>query len=52
MLLVENGLELLGVPLGVPPGVDDGLSSLDFLDSDRGVMFELKKDLTGVAMSS
>lgn len=48
----ETGLELLGVPFGVPFGVDDALSTLAFLDPDRGVMLELKKALTGVATSS
>ena len=43
---------LLGVPFGVPFGVDDALSTLAFLDPDRGVMLELRKALTGVATSS
>lgn len=48
----ETGLELLKVPFGVPFGVDDALSTLAFLEPDRGVMLELKKVLTGVATSS
>ena len=32
--------------------MDDALSTLAFLDPDRGVMFELRKALTGVATSS
>ncbi len=48
----ETGLELLGAPFGVPFGVDDALSTLAFLDPERGVMLELKKALTGVATSS
>ena len=48
----EPGLELLEVPLGVPLGVDDALSTLAFLDPDLGVILELKKALTGVATSS
>ena len=48
----EIGLELLGVPSEVPFGVDDALSTLAFLEPDRGVILELKKALTGVATSS
>lgn len=48
----EASLELLGVLFGVPFGVDDALSTLAFLDPDRGVMLELRKALTGVATSS
>lgn len=48
----ETGLELLGVRFGVPFGVDDALSTLAFLDPDRGVILELRKALTGVATSS
>lgn len=48
----ETGLELLYVPFGVPLGADDALSTLAFLDPDRGVMLELKKALTGVATCS
>ena len=50
--IVDVGFELFGVPFGVPFGVDDALSTLAFLDPDLGVTFELKKALTGVAMSS
>lgn len=48
----ETGLELLGALFGVPFGVDDALSTLAFLEPERGVMLELKKALTGVATSS
>lgn len=48
----ETGLELLGVPFDGAFGVDDAVSTLAFLDDDRGVMLELKKALTGVATSS
>lgn len=48
----ETGLVVLGVPLEVLFGVDDALSTLAFLEPDRGVMLELKKALTGVATSS
>lgn len=45
----ESGLELLGVLSEDSFGVDDTLSTLAFLDADRGVTLELKKALTGVA---
>ena len=48
---IDAGLELTGVPLGVPLGVEEALSTLAFLDPDLGVMLELRNDLTGVAMS-
>lgn len=48
---MEVGRELLGVPLGVPLGVDDALSTLAFLALDRGVILEFKKALTGVSTS-
>lgn len=41
----------MGVLFGVSFGVDDTLSTLAFLDADRGVTLELKKALTGVATS-
>ena len=41
-----------GVPLGVPVGVVCVLSTLDFLDPDRGVILLLKKAETGVDRSS
>ena len=50
--MVEAGLELLGVPFGVPVGVDEALSTRDFLEDDLGVILELKKAFTGVDMSS
>lgn len=49
---IEVGRELLGVPFGVPEGVVGALSTLAFLNPDRGVMFELRKALTGVEISS
>ena len=48
----EVDFELLMVPFGAPLGVDDALSTLAFLEPDRGVMLELRKALTGVAASS
>ena len=48
----EFGLVLLGVAHDVPFGVDEALSTLAFLDPDRGVMLEFKKVLTGVATPS
>ena len=50
--IVGFGLEFLGVPSGVPVGVEDALSTLAFLDPDLGVIFELRNALTGVSMSS
>ena len=50
--MTDLGLGLLGVAFKAPLGVDDALSTLAFLDPDRGVMLELKKALTGVATSS
>lgn len=38
--------------VGVPVGVGFALSSLDFLDPDRGVMLSLRKEPTGVVRSS
>ena len=52
VLIMEAGLELPGVPLGVEFGVDDVLSTRAFRDDDLGVIFELKKVLIGVAISS
>ena len=48
----EAVLESLTVPFGAPLGVDDALSTLAFLEPDRGVTLELRKALTGVATSS
>lgn len=48
---IDDGRELLGVPPGVPFGVDDALSALAFLELDRGVILELKKALTGVSIA-
>jgi hypothetical protein len=50
--MIEAGLEPLGVPPGVPLGVLDALSTLAFLEEDLGVIFELRKVLTGVDKSS
>ena len=50
--IVEFGLEFLGVPSGVPVGVDEALSTLAFLDPDLGVIFVLRNALTGVSISS
>ena len=48
----EADFEPLMIPFGAPLGVDDALSTLAFLDPDRGVILELRKALTGVATSS
>jgi len=47
---MEVGREEDGVWMGVPLGVDDGLSkpTRDFLDEERGVMLLLRKAFTGV----
>ncbi len=50
--IVECGLECLGVPSGVPVGVDEELSTLALLEPDLGVIFELRNALTGVSISS
>lgn len=50
--IVEFGLEFLGVPSGVPVGVEDALSTLAFLELDLGVIFELRNAFTGVSISS
>ena len=49
---MDVGRELLGVPFGVAVGVVDALSTLAFLDPDLGVIFELRKALTGVEIPS
>ncbi len=49
---IELGLEFLGVPSGVPVGVDEELSTLAFLEPDLGVIFELRNALTGVSIPS
>jgi hypothetical protein len=49
---VEAGLELFGVPVGVPFGVFPALSTRDFREDDLGVMLELRKACTGVEMPS
>lgn len=51
-MIVDTGLKLVGVPFGVPFGVDAVLSTLAFLEPDLGVMFEFMNALTGVEMSS
>ena len=53
--IIDTGRVLAGVPFRVPFGLGDAgeiLSSLAFLEPDLGVIFEFKKDLTGVAASS
>ena len=52
MTVVDAGLKVVGVPFGVPFGVDDALSTLAFLEPDLGVIFEFMNALTGVEMSS
>ena len=42
----------MGVPPGVEFGVDELLSTLDFLEPDLGVTLELRNVLTGVTISS
>ena len=49
---MDVGLELDGVPLGVPPGVDAGLFTLAVLVPDLGVTLEPRKFFTGVDTSS
>ena len=49
---MELGRPRDGVPFGDSFGVDDALSTLAFLEPDRGVTFELKKAFTGVTVSS
>lgn len=46
---MDDGLAIGGVLLGVLLGVEEVLSTLAFLDPERGVMLELKNALTGVA---
>lgn len=48
----ETGLDILAVPLGAPLDVGEAVSALAFLDPDLGVIFELKKGLTGVGPPS
>lgn len=52
--IVDAGRALLGVPDGVPLGVDCVLlvPTRDFLDDDRGVILLLRKAFTGVDKSS
>lgn len=45
---MDEGLAMGGVLLGVLFGVEEVLSTLAFLDAERGVMLELKNGLTGV----
>lgn len=49
---METGLAVGGVLSGVAFGVDEAVSTLVFLEPERGVMFELKSVLTGVATHS
>ena len=50
--IIEVGLELVDVPVGLLVGVEDGLSTLALRDPDLGVMFELNRPFTGVTISS
>ena len=50
--MIDVGLELPGVPVGVRFGVEDALSTLAFRRPDLGVMFELRRVFAGVAQSS
>ena len=49
---VEGVLEWFGVPFGVTVGVVPALSERCFRDDERGVMFVLRKVLTGVETPS
>ncbi len=46
---MDDGLTIGGVLPGVFLGVEEVLSTLAFLDAERGVMLELKNGLSGVA---
>lgn len=46
---MDEGLATGGVLSGVLLGVDEALSTLAFLDPDRGVMLELNNTFAGVA---
>ena len=48
----DDGSILLCVLSGPLTGVDCELSARDFREDDRGVMFEVTKFVTGVALSS
>jgi hypothetical protein len=49
--MVDKALDCTGVPVGVPTGVDDALSTLALLEPDLGVILEFKKADTGVEIS-
>lgn len=50
--IIDSGLAVGGVLSGVLLGVEEALSTLAFLDPDRGVIFEFSNVFTGVATSS
>lgn len=52
LAIIEVGRELAGVPFGVLRGVEEALSTRALREPDLGVMFELRKFLTGVLISS
>jgi hypothetical protein len=49
--IVDGALDCTGVPVGVPTGVDDALSTLAFLEPDLGVTLELRNVEKGVEIS-
>lgn len=49
--IIEEGREFRGVTCGESFGVEDVLPFLAFRELDRGVILELRKDLTGVVAS-
>lgn len=49
--IIEVGLAIGGVLSGVIRGVDEELSTLAFLDPERGVMLEFKNAFAGVLSS-
>ena len=49
---MEVGLAVGGVRSGVALGVDEAVSTLVFLEPERGVMFELQRVFTGVETRS
>lgn len=48
---MDDGREFRGVTFGESFGVEDTLPFLAFRELDRGVILELRKDLTGVVIS-
>lgn len=49
---MEIGLAVGGVRSGVALGVDEAVSTLVFLEPERGVMLEFQRVFTGVATRS